>query len=537
MSDKDKDSDNPFEELQKHIQSIMGDPRVRMQGVHAKPAQPAQGSGDGGDGGEDDEEKTAKERLKRIRHFKLKPREVFNQLDRYVIGQKDAKKVLSVAVCDHYNHIRHQFENPDEAKSFEYQKQNILLLGPTGVGKTYLMKNLAKLIGVPFVKADATKFSETGYVGSDVEDLVRDLVKAADGDVDLAEKGIIYIDEIDKIASESTSGAKDVSGRGVQINLLKLMEETEVNPFSQTDMMGQMQAMMGGGGRGKSQRRINTRNILFIVSGAFDQLAKSIQKRIGKSGMGFASDVPEDDQELHRYLAHAETNDFIGYGFEPEFVGRIPVRVAFESLSSQDLAKILTTSEGSVLRQYIRDFENHGIRLEIDEEAIQAIAEKAHNEQTGARGVMSVLERLFRSSKFELPSTRVTELKVDQEFVKNPDAVLEQLLEEYGFDASEERKAIAGFCEQFEQDHGLRIHFSDDALSYLAERTAAEEKELPEFCETHFQDLPYGLKIVSRNTGEKTFQIDRACAENPDREISNWVIQSFQDDKKSEKDA
>jgi endopeptidase Clp ATP-binding regulatory subunit ClpX len=399
------------------------------------------------------------------------------------------------------------------------------------------MKNLAKLIGVPFVKADATKFSETGYVGSDVEDLVRDLVKAADGDVDLAEKGIIYIDEIDKIASESTSGSKDVSGRGVQINLLKLMEETEVNPFSQTDMMGQMQAMMGGGGggRGKSARRINTRNILFIVSGAFDQLAKSIQKRIGKSGMGFASEVPEDEQELHRYLAHAETNDFIGYGFEPEFVGRIPVRVAFEALSSQDLAKILSTSEGSVLRQYFRDFENHGIRLDITEDAIQAIAEKAHKEHTGARGVMSVLERLFRGFKFELPSTSLTELKVDREFVEDPESTLEKLLEEFGVDASAERLAIAGFCDQFEEEHGLRIRFSDDALTYLAERTAAEEKELPAFCETHFQDLPYGLKIVARNTGEKTFQIDRACAENPDREISNWVIQSFKDEDGSEK--
>ncbi len=532
MSTKDKDSDNPFEELQKHIQSILGDPRVRMQGVHAKAAQPASGSG----GDDEEEEKTARERLKRIRDFKLKPREVYSQLDRYVIGQNIAKKVLSVAVCDHYNHIRRQFENPGEGMRFEYQKQNILLLGPTGVGKTYLMKNLAKLIGVPFVKADATKFSETGYVGSDVEDLVRDLVKAADGDVDLAEKGIIYIDEIDKIASESTTGSKDVSGRGVQINLLKLMEETEVNPFSQTDMMGQMQAMMGGGGRGKPSRRINTKNILFIVSGAFDQLAKNIQQRIGRSGMGFASEVPADEQDLYRYLAHAETNDFIRYGFEPEFVGRLPVRVAFDALSSDDLTKILTTSEGSVLRQYIRDFENHGIRLEVNEEAIRAIAEKAQEEQTGARGVMSVLERLFREFKFELPSTNLKELKVDKDMVEDPESTLVGLIEEHRIDASGERKAVASFCESFEQEHGMRIYFSDDALSYLAERTAAEGKSLGEFCETHFQDLPYGLKIVSRNSGEKTFQIDRACAENPDREISNWVIQSFKSEGDSTKE-
>lgn len=523
MSDKkDKDSDNPFDELQKQIQSILGDPRVKVQGVKpGGPQFPKEPEGD------EEGEKSAKERLEKIRRFKLKPREVFSQLDRYVIGQQDAKKVLSVAVCDHYNHIRRQFENPDGEKAFEYQKQNILLLGPTGVGKTYLMKNLARLIGVPFVKADATKFSETGYVGSDVEDLVRDLVKAAGGDVDLAEKGIIYIDEIDKIASESSSGSKDVSGRGVQINLLKLMEETEVNPFSQTDMMGQMQAMMGGGGRGKSGRRINTKNILFIVSGAFDQLAKTIQKRVGRSGMGFASDVPETEEDLYRYLAKAETNDFIRYGFEPEFVGRIPVRVAFDALSPEDLAQILATSEGSVLRQYVRDFENQGIRLDVSEEAINAIARKAHKEHTGARGVMSVLEKLFRNFKFELPSTSIKELHVDENFVETPEETLLELLQKHGVDATAERSEILPFIADFQKEHGMQLSFTDDALTYLSERATAEEKDLVEFCCTHFQDLPYGLKIVSRNSGEKSFQIDRACAENPDREISSWVIQSF----------
>ena len=525
MSDKGKDPDNPIEELQRHIQSILGDPRVRQSGVRPQPG----GGPPAGDSEAADEQESAKKRLERLRRFKLKPREVYSHLNRYVIGQDDPKKVLSVAVCDHYNHIRRQFENPDEGKSFEYQKQNILLLGPTGVGKTYLMKNLARLIGVPFVKADATKFSETGYVGSDVEDLVRDLVKAADGDVDLAEAGIIYIDEIDKIASEASSGSKDVSGRGVQINLLKLMEETEVNPFSQTDMMGQMQAMMGGGGRGKAQRRINTKNILFIVSGAFDTLAKDIQKRVGRSGMGFGSDVPEAEEDLYRYLAHAETNDFIRYGFEPEFVGRLPVRVSFDSLRPEDLALILTTSEGSVLRQYIRDFENHGIDLKVTEEAVGAIASEAHAEHTGARGVMSVLERLFRDCKFELPSTGLRELSVDAGFVEDPGAALERLLETHGVEASAERTAIADFVEEFEREHGLTLEFTDDALAHLGEKATAAEEELSAFCREHFQDLPYGLKIVSRNTGEKHFRIDRACAENPDREISNLVIQSFKE--------
>ncbi|MBT5168226.1 MAG: AAA domain-containing protein, partial [Opitutales bacterium] len=198
------------------------------------------GSPDPEDPAEDDDERA--EILRSIQGFNLKPKEIRDYLDRFVIQQREAKKVISVAICDHYNHVRRCLENP-EIKDRDYAKQNIIVLGPTGVGKTYLMRNVAKLIGVPFVKADATKFSETGYVGGDVDDLVRDLVKNANGDEKLAQYGIIYIDEIDKIANK-TEGGKDVSGRGVQINLLKLMEETDVNLQSQTDLLGQMQAMM-----------------------------------------------------------------------------------------------------------------------------------------------------------------------------------------------------------------------------------------------------------------------------------------------------
>src|SRR4051812_33523817 len=260
--------------------------------------------------------------------FDKKPRDIKAYLDRYVIRQDEAKKVLSVAMCDHYQHVRLALEGKEQPN---YTKQNIILVGPTGVGKTYLVRCIADLIGVPFVKGDATKFSETGYVGGDVEDLVRELVRRADGDIGRAEHGIIYIDEIDKIASASDLRGRDVSGRGVQTNLLKLMEETEVPARSQNDIAGQMQAMFDFQRGKKGASTINTKHILFIVSGAFDGLEKIIRKRIREATIGFAARGREvsDDQTFE----HASTRDFIDFGFEPEFIGRLPVRVVCQPLS------------------------------------------------------------------------------------------------------------------------------------------------------------------------------------------------------------
>lgn len=329
------------------------------------------------------------EALRRIREFSFKPKEIRDYLNRYVVKQVEAKKVLSVAICDHFNHVRLCLDKP-ERREREYSKQNILLLGPTGVGKTYLMRTVARLIGVPFVKADATKFSETGYVGGDVEDLVRDLVKVANGNVELAQYGIIYIDEIDKIASEAGHG-RDVSGRGVQINLLKLMEDTEVSLVSPTDMMGQMQAMMefSRGAKKPRKRTVNTRHILFIVSGAFDKLAETVQKRLDHGRIGFGSENLSG-REPHEYLRYTETADFIKYGFEPEFIGRLPVRVACEALGADDLAQILVSSEGSILQQYREDFQGYKVDFRITAEAIREIATRAHAEKTGARGLLTV---------------------------------------------------------------------------------------------------------------------------------------------------
>src|SRR5258706_4997636 len=292
--------------------------------------------------------------------FNYKPRQVKEHLDRFVIKQDEAKKVLSVALCDHYHHVRLALEGRESAN---YAKQNIILVGPTGVGKTYLIRSAADLIGVPFAKADATKFSETGYVGGDVEDMVRDLMRLADNDVTRAQYGIIYIDEIDKIAAANNATGRDVSGRAVQTNLLKLMEETEVPARSPNDIAGQIQAMMDISQRGKKgPSTINTKHILFIVSGAFGGLEKIVSKRLRETSIGFAAkDRPLETPE--EVLAHSQTRDFIEFGFEPEFIGRLPVRVVCHSLKVDDLFLILKNSEGSIIRQYEQDFAAYGIEV------------------------------------------------------------------------------------------------------------------------------------------------------------------------------
>lgn len=469
----------------------------------------------------------AADRLDAIRGFKLKPRDIRDYLNRFVIRQDEAKKVLSVAICDHYNHVRRCMENPDLAQR-EHIKHNILLLGPTGVGKTYIMRCIARLIGVPFVRADATKFSETGYVGRDVEDLVRDLVKAAEGDVDLAQYGIIYMDEIDKIASQSSAFGKDVSGRGVQVNLLKLMEETDVSLFSQTDLIGQMQAVMEmQRGRGGGRRTVNTRHILFIVSGAFDKLPELVRKRVAASQIGFGveSEGATGDAEL---LKRVQTRDFIEYGFEPEFVGRLPVRVAFDPLSADDLEQILLTSEGSIMAQYVADFEGYGVEFRMKPDAVRAVAERAHGEQTGARGLMTVMEGILRNFKFELPSSVVRRLDLDRAAVEHPDDALRSLLKENESARREAmRREVAEYAAEFDRAHGLRLVFEPDAVEAVVEACVREDRTVRSFCETRFHDFEYGFKLIARNSDCTQFSITAAIVASPSQEVSRLIAESF----------
>ena len=524
---KDK---TPLEELQEKLQEALRSGNVQFTGV-----MPGQHPAAGGPPKEPpaQKDKEAEETLERIRHFNFKPREIRDYLDRFVISQQEAKKVLSVAICDHYNHVRQCIENPKLMQK-DYHKQNILLLGPTGVGKTFLMRHISKLIGVPFVKADATKFSETGYVGADVEDLVRDLNKVAGANPDLAQYGIIYIDEIDKIAAASNlAGGKDVSGRGVQINLLKLMEDTEVSLYSPTDMMAQMSAMMEASRGGKPRKRtISTRHILFIVSGAFDKLAENVKKRLEASSIGFGSTRDIVNREPSEYLHRVETSDLIKYGFEPEFVGRLPVRVACDPLSVDDIQEILTSAEDNLLEQYERDFKGYGIDFKMTTEAVREIARRAHLEKTGARGLMTVFEHVFRYFKFELPSAGAPSFEVTRETVANPHEALKQLLKDHShMRRNVLREEIEAFSQRFEQDTGLGLTFTDGACDLLIDIAVDRDKTIRAVCEDRFKDLEYGLKIVARNTHRSSFEIDRAMAENPDSALSNMVVESFQNRK------
>ena len=470
-----------------------------------------------------------------IYDFDLLPKQIKAHLDRFVIKQDEAKKALAIAVCDHYNHAKYlrrlREEDPEEADRVEFAKQNVIVVGPTGVGKTYLIKHIAELIGVPFVKADATKFSETGYVGADVDDLVRELVRKADDDVSLAEYGIVYIDEIDKIASAASVGGRDVSGRGVQTTLLKLMEETEVPVRNPQDIQSQMQAMMEmsrNGGSGKDT--INTRHILFIVSGAFSGLEKIVEKRIRQGAIGFgAAEKSETDTEA---LQNAiTTQDFIEFGFEAEFIGRLPVRVVCDHLESDDLFEIMKNSEGSLIRQYEREFEAFGIQADFKEDALRKIAVEAAKEKTGARGLMTVCEKLFRDYKFELPGTTVTELEIDGALVDTPDVRLAKLLEEAGpVGDSKVLNEIAAFRRKFEKEHGVRLVFGNEAVARLDELAKERSQSVLGLCEELFRDYQFGLKLIQRNTGKQTFSLPAAAIDGPDRWLSNLVVSSYRDD-------
>ena len=463
--------------------------------------------------------------------FNLLPRDIKAHLDRFVIRQDEAKKVLAIAVCDHYNHANYlrrlEKEDATRAQEVEYIKQNVILVGPTDVGKTYLIKHIADLIKVPFVKADATKFSETGYVGGDVEDLVRELVHKADGDLNLAQFGIIYIDEIDKIAAAGNLIGRDVSGRGVQTTLLKLMEETEVPVRSMNDLQAQLQAAFEFQRRGKAKREtINTRHILFVVSGAFEKLKEHVARRVRHGQIGFSAEpIQVMDNELFR---HVTTQDFIEYGFEPEFIGRLPVRVVCEDLDADDLFSIMKFSEGSLLRQYERAFRAYGIEISFEDEALRLLAEAAAREKTGARGLLTVFEKLFRDYKYYLAGSGLTQLRVTAALVREPRRVLDRLMVEgHKLEAQMLEAGARQFAEKFNSEHGLEIVLDEAAVRRLVERAQVERMTMSDLCAHLFKDYQFGLNLIKKNTGQARFVINGGAVDAPDKFLSELVVQSY----------
>jgi len=517
-------------------------------------------------------------------NFNLKPEELIAYLDQYVVRQDQAKAILATKVCTHFNRIRCSREEKDHFESMAGGiKNNVLMIGPTGVGKTYIIKLIAAKLGVPFVKGDATKFSETGYVGGDVEDLVRDLVREANEDLELAQYGIIYIDEIDKIASARNLIGADVSRTGVQRALLKPMEETDVElkvPHDPVSMMQEIERFRKTGKREKVA--LNTKNVLFIMSGAFTELVPIIQKRLSRQGIGFGARITAAKEQVDM-LAHVKAEDLIEFGFESEFVGRLPVKAVFDHLGEEDLYQILKNPNNPIVLGKKLDFAAYGIAVKFEDAFLRRMAALAFAENTGARGLVSVIEKALLDFERALPSSSVkqfpatleilTDAAALQHMVASPDdpqvrsaferladeekASMRDYLKTNGRSLSEKFNLtmtparidiVASYYSKsvvdtgnairhikacydeikkielyFYKSHDINIVLEEDAIDFLMEmivESAFELKDVYPKLNNHFE---HGLKLVREKTGRSRFFINRNALLNPEEHIRNLI--------------
>ena len=531
----------------------------------------------------DDGQKPSKSK-KKI-HFDMTPEMLIGYLDQYIVKQDRAKEILSTKICTHFNRIQRAEDQPETVNNMVGSiKNNVLMIGPTGVGKTYMIKLIAQKIGVPFVKGDATKFSETGYVGGDVEDLVRDLVREADDDIELAQYGIIYIDEIDKIAGSRNFIGADVSRTGVQRALLKPMEETDVDlkvPHDPISMFQELERFRKTGSREK--RSVNTKNILFIMSGAFSELSEIIEKRLTKQGIGFGARLKET-KDPSKTLAHVKSEDLIQFGFESEFVGRLPVRAVFERLTENDLYDILKNPNNPIILGKKLDFAAYDIDVKFDNETLKSLAHDAYGENTGARGLVSAVENALLTFERRLPSTNIHLFPVTSAILNHPAEFFDQnnspkqkksLQADFDRLAETEREAIktyigankkrlssrykmtltksriklaADFYSKtifdidriftklkefhdeamkveliFLKDHEISIVLENDAVDMVIESLAYESTTLEELQKRLSDDFALGFKLIREKTGKDRFFLTRQALFDPEKYINHLI--------------
>jgi endopeptidase Clp ATP-binding regulatory subunit ClpX len=535
-----------------------------------------------------DKLETKPSREKKI-NFDLLPEELIAYLNQYIVKQDQAKAILATKICTHFNRIKRSQSHSDTvAEMVGSIKNNVLMLGPTGVGKTYMIKLIASKIGVPFVKGDATKFSETGYVGGDVEDLVRDLVREADDDIELAQYGIIYIDEIDKIAGSRTHLGADVSRAGVQRGLLKPMEDTEIDlkvPHDPISMIQEIESYRKTGKR--SKRSINTKNILFIMSGAFADLPEIIHKRLSEKAIGFGAPVQKAQEDLD-ILKKLRSEDLIRYGFESEFVGRLPVRAIFEHLTQSDLFDILQNPNNPIILGKKLDFSAYGIDIKFGDAALRLMATMAFEENTGARGLVSAVEKSLLPFERKLPSIDIHVFPVTEYVIRQPEAALAEMIaaphsealrrnfeelsekeqafiknylkvnsgnlaQKFSLTMTDSRISIVALCYArhildvgsairqirsyydgvkktelyFFKNHDINIVLEEEAIDFIIEKFVTSDMHLDQFYKQLNDNFEHGLKLVREKTGKSRFFITREALLNPENFIRSMLAKQL----------